>query len=80
VDAENFNFLEALVSRGRTESIAEAVDMAIAQLRRSENRARLEAATTLYFDGLSGHAQAEENELARRLHSSSIGLDFDLEP
>lgn len=80
VDAENFTFLETMVSRGRTESIAEAVDMAIARLRRSENRARLEAATARYFDGLSEKAHAEESELAHHLHLSSRGVDFDLEP
>jgi hypothetical protein len=80
VAAENFTFLESMVSTGRTESIAEAVDLAIARLRRVENRARLEAATAAYFDGLSPDAQAEEQRLAQRLHLSGGSLDFDLEP
>jgi hypothetical protein len=80
VAAENFTFLETMVSTGRTDSIAEAVDLAIARLRRVENRARLEAATAEYFDGLTPNAQAEEQALARLLHLSAGSVDFDLEP
>ena len=79
VAAENFTFLETLVKTGRTDSIAEAVDMAIARLRRLENRARLEAATAEYFAGLSPKAEAEERKLANLLHSSAASVDFDLE-
>jgi hypothetical protein len=80
VAAENFTFLETMVSTGRTESIAEAVDLAIARLRQMENRSRLERATTDYFDGLLAKAQAEEQALAQLLHKSAGSVDFDLEP
>lgn len=80
VAAENFAFLESLVTSGRTDSIAGAVDLAINRLRRSENRQRLDRATAAYFDGLSSEAQAEEEILARRLHTSGGDVDFDLEP
>jgi hypothetical protein len=80
VAAENFTFLETMVSTGRTDSIAEAVDLAIARLRRVENRSRLECATAAYFAGLTPEAQAEEQALAHQLHLSARGLDFDLEP
>lgn len=80
VAAENFMFLEALVKSGRTNSMAEAVDLAIASLRRMENRTRLERATAAYFDGLTPEAQAEEHAMAHKLHSSAKGVDFDLEP
>ena len=80
VAAENFTFLETMVGSGRAESIAEAVDLAIARLRRTENRARLEAATTAYFEGLTAEAEAEDRELASMLHSSAASVDFDLEP
>jgi len=79
VAAENFTFLERLVSSGRTDSIAGAVDMAIGRLRRSENRQRLERATAAYFDGLTPETQAEEQTLARHLHTSAGGVDFDFE-
>jgi hypothetical protein len=77
VAAENLAYLGALVSAGRTGSIAEAVDFAIARLRRAENRARLDRATAAYFEGLSADASAEERDLAHRLHASKSGLDFD---
>ena len=80
VAAENFTFLETMVSTGRTDSIAEAVDLAIARLRRVENRDRLGAATAAYFDGLSQEAQAEEQTLAHQLNLSAGSVDFDLEP
>src|SRR5271157_1503653 len=80
VAAENFSFLETMVSTGRTDSIAEAVDLAIARLRRMENRSRLESATAEYFDGLPPKAQAEERTLARNLHLSARSVDFDHEP
>ncbi|MGA2905850.1 MAG: hypothetical protein ABSD98_18650 [Candidatus Korobacteraceae bacterium] len=80
VAAENFAFLQALVNSGRTDSIAEAVDLAIARLRRAENRAGLERATAAYFDGLAPEAQAEEQRIARQLYLSAGGLDLDLEP
>jgi len=80
VAAENFAFLETMVSTGRTDSIAEAVDLAIARLRHVENRARLEAATADYFAGLTPKAEAEEGRLASLLHTSAGSVDFDLEP
>ena len=80
VAAENFTFLESLVSTGRTDSIARAVDLAIDHFRLEESRQRLERATAAYFDGLTPQAQAQEEALARQLHISAGGIDFDLEP
>lgn len=80
VAAENFAFLERCVSTGRTHSIAEAVDLAIARLRRAENRRRLERATAAYFEGLTPEAEAEEDRLALQLHAGAGAIDFDLEP
>ncbi len=80
VAAENFTFLETMVNSGRTDSIAETVDLAIARLRREETRLRLERATAEYFGGLAQEAQTEEDTLAQQLHTSGGGVDFDLEP
>ena len=80
VAPENFTFLELLVSTGRSDSIAAAVDLAIGRLRRMENRRKLEDATAAYFDSLSPEAQSEEESLARQLHTSAGGIDFDSQP
>jgi hypothetical protein len=80
VAAENFTFLETLVNSGRTDSIAEAVDLAVGRLRREENRKRLERATAEYFASLTPEAQTEEDALAHQLHTSAGGVNVDLEP
>jgi len=80
VAVENFTFLETMVSTGRSDSIAEAVDLAIARFRQMENRSRLERATADYFNGLTSRAQADEQALARNLHLSARRVDFDHEP
>jgi hypothetical protein len=80
VAPENYKFLETLVESGKASSLAEAVDNAVAHLRRVQNRRGLAAATTAYFDSLSPEAVAEENALAESLHHAARGIDFDLEP
>lgn len=80
VAPENFRFLEAMVKEGRSSSIAEAVDIAVARMRRNTNRANLERATAQYFEDLSTAARREEDHLARNLHLAARGIDFDLEP
>jgi hypothetical protein len=79
VAAENLAYLGALVRAGRTGSIAEAVDLAIARLQREENRARLARATARYFEGLTPEARSEEDDLANRLSDSVSDMDFDRE-
>lgn len=80
VAAENFAFLQSLAQSGQAGSFAEAIDLAIENLRRTENRLRLERATAAYFDGLGAEAGAEEDALATRLQSNSGEVNFDLEP
>ena len=77
---ENYNYLTALVRSGRASSLAEAVDEAVENLRRSENRRRLARATAEYFDALSPEAVAEESSLAESLHDAARGIDFDRQP
>lgn len=79
VDAANFQYLEALVSRGEAHSIADAVDRAVRVLRRIENRKRLEMDTAAYFDGLTTEARREEDALAESLHRGAAGVEYDLE-
>jgi hypothetical protein len=80
VAPENYRYLAALVKSGRASSLAEAVDEAIENLRRAQNRHRLSQATAEYFDSLSPDALAEESSLAESLHEAANGIDFDREP
>lgn len=77
--AENYQFLVALVEKGEAASLAEAVDEAVAQLRRSENRRRLAKATSAYFESLSPEELSEESSLANSMHKAAGAADFDRE-
>lgn len=79
VAAENYQFLANLVKAGKVSSLAEAVDEAIENLRKRENRRRLAAATAEYFESLSPAAIAEENALADAMARGAEGIDFDNE-
>jgi len=77
VAPENYRYLEALVESGRAGNLAAAVDLAIRRARRLENRQRLAAATTAYFENLSPEAIEEERTLGRALTSAAAGIDVD---
>ena len=79
IAAENYQYLTALVRTGRIGSLAEAVDQAVEQLRRAENRRRLAKATADYFDSLSPDSLTEESLLAESLHEAARNIDFDQE-
>lgn len=72
---ETMEFLERKVKLGEASSIAEALDAAIAALRRLENRRRLAKATAEYFAGVG----AEENALGAEMASAASGVDFNEE-
>jgi Arc/MetJ-type ribon-helix-helix transcriptional regulator len=80
VAAENYEFLNALVATGRAGSLAEAIDEAVEQFRRSENRRRLAKATAEYFDRLTPDELSEEQSLAESMSKAATGIDFDREP
>ena len=75
---EGYAFLRALVRSGKAQNLAEAIDMVLEEIRRLDNRRRLEKATAEYYDNASAEAIAEENELASSLSASAGGdLLFD---
>lgn len=80
VARENFAHLAAMVKAGKASTMAEAVDLAIAGLRKAQNRSRLEQATAVYFDTLADGALRDERALSSTLQSFSEGIDFDREP
>jgi len=74
---ENSAYLKSLIRRGKAANLAEAVDRAVSVARRTEARRRLEAATTAYFDSLSGEDLAEENRLGAALADEASRVNFD---
>jgi Arc/MetJ-type ribon-helix-helix transcriptional regulator len=70
-------YLEGLVSTGRAASLAEAVDFAVEQARRLENRLRLEQDTAAYFARLTDRAAAEEARLEAGLGQAVDEISFD---
>jgi len=79
VSLETYEFLKQMVDSGEVSTIAEAVDLCIAKVRRWKNRERLAQATTRYFEDLEPRAAAEETALARDLASAASAIDFDKE-
>ena len=75
ISRENYAFLESLVNDGEAGSIAEAVDWAVAYLRRSRSRMLLEQATAAYFDSLSLAGRAEETAFELDLSSSQAPFE-----
>ena len=79
VSAESYRFLQQMVKRGNAATLAEALDMIIARIRRWVNRRRLAEATTRYFDQLAPGAAREEQTLAEDFSSAAGAIDFDRE-
>lgn len=79
VSAETHTYLSNLVRARRVRNMAEAVDVAVAGMRRAENRARLERDTAAYFEGLSPEALREEQSLGGALSRMASEIDFDAE-
>jgi hypothetical protein len=79
VSPETYKFLQDMVSQGEASSLADALDAVVARIRRLENRKRLAAATTTYFEHLDPKAAREEQELAEDMASAGSRIDFDRE-
>lgn len=77
VDPKSYAYLQLLVRTGQARNLSHALDVAVARVRRSENRARLERDTAAYFEGLPVKAAAEESRLETVLDQSLDEIDFD---
>ena len=80
VAPETYSYLAALVESGKARNLAEAVDEAVDQMRRSENRRRLARATAEYYGSLSPEEESEESALAKSMDQAAERIDFDREP
>jgi len=74
---ETNTFLKSLIRQGKASSLADAIDWAVAVVRRMESRRRLEAATAAYYESLSGEALEEEKKLELAAGGVASLVDFD---
>jgi hypothetical protein len=80
VSPEGYAFLRRLTRSGRAESLAQAVDIVVDEVQRTDNRERLERATAEYFQNRSQDEIAEDAALEEALCQASAKVDFDEEP
>ena len=80
ISLDSANYLGDLIRHGKARNMAEALDLAIEQLRIYENRERLARDTAAYFDNMSPEQAEEENQLGAALAAGTKGVDFDREP
>jgi len=74
---EGYEFLESMIATGRARNLAEAIDLVLDEIRREENRARLERMMEAYYENASPSAMAEENEIAEAFSRSAHEINQD---
>jgi len=79
VSPETGAYLQALIRRGKAANLAEALDSAVAQARRLENRLRLARDTAAYFEELPRCAHTGEHGRLRLPNPSPANEDLLLE-
>ena len=77
ISPEGYAFLRSLIRSGRAESLAQAVDFALEEVRQIENRRKLEQATAEYYANASQEAIDEENNLATSFAAGAGEIDID---
>ena len=77
ISPESLEYLHGLIRKGEAASLAEALDLAIEQLLKYENRERLAADTAAYFATMTEEEAAEEQRLEAALSQRAAGVDFD---
>jgi len=71
ISPESYSLLRQLIRSGEASNLAEAIDVALDEKRRSDNRARLDRAMDEYFDSLTPDEIDEENRLGKAISASS---------
>ena len=77
ISADAYEFLRHLVDTGRAATLAEAVDQVALRARQTENRSRLEQATSAYFARLPHAAAQEEEKLGLSLGKAVDEVNFE---
>ena len=77
ISPESYAYLRALIRSKKVENLAQALDYVLDEIRRADNRARLEAATAAYYDNAPQEVIDEENELAESFSKAAGELNLD---
>ncbi|HXZ14210.1 MAG TPA: hypothetical protein VEG64_17620 [Candidatus Sulfotelmatobacter sp.] len=77
VSPEGYAFLREMIRSGKAETMAGALDLVLEEIRRADNRERLEAATAHYYETASPEAIEEENQLGAAFSAAAGEIDFD---
>jgi hypothetical protein len=77
ISAEGYAFLRTIIRSGRAVSLAQALDVVLEEMRRVDNRARLERMMEAYYENASPEAIAEENEIAEAFSRGAQEIDID---
>jgi hypothetical protein len=75
ISPESYAYLRALIRSKKAENLAQAIDYVLDEIRRADNRARLEAATAAYYDNAPQEVIDEENQIA--VDFASLGAEVD---
>jgi hypothetical protein len=77
VSSATFSYLERSIQDGKARNLADAIDLAVAQLMVYENRERLANDTAAYFENMTDEEAAEEQKLEAAISQSAAGINFD---
>lgn len=77
ISPEGYAFLRKIVRSGKADSLAQALDSVLEEMRRADNRVRLERMMEAYYDNISSEAMTEENEIAEAFSRSAHEIEID---
>jgi hypothetical protein len=74
---EGYAFLRSLIASGKAQNLAEAIDLVLREIRRADNRERLDRMTAEGYENMSAEALGETRDLETALVQSSGSMDLD---
>ncbi len=77
ISPEGYAFLRALIRSKKAQNLAQALDYVLDEIRRADNRARLEAATKAYFDSLTPEEIEEDDQIVASFTGTAGNINLD---
>jgi hypothetical protein len=77
ISPESYAVLRGMIRAGQALNLAQALDLVLAEFRRTENRRKLERATAQYYEEASQEAIDEENQLAAAFSATAGEIKVD---